>query len=41
MLQSVFPCIESGKAWAGGTVALNRLAFVKERMRAVSMNENC
>lgn len=41
MSQSVFPSIEAGEAWAGCTVALNRLAFVKGRARAVSMNEDC
>ena len=41
MLQSVFASVEAEEAWAGDTVALNRLAFVKGRVGAVPMNVDC
>lgn len=40
-LQSVFASVEAEEAWAGDTVALNRLAFVKGRVGAVPMNVDC
>jgi hypothetical protein len=41
VLQSVFASVEAEEAWAGDTVALNRLAFVKGRVGAVPMNVDC
>lgn len=41
VLQSVFASVEAEEAWAGDTVALNRLAFVKGKVGAVPLNEDC